>query len=109
NLVIADKAWDDEGQLWFNIFNLDGFIGDRMLTNWLYKPYFEVRARRYRFRILNGSVSRYFEIALVHEVQGSGGEMPGPPGSGVSYDRVPFHMIANDGNVMEHAVRFDAS
>jgi manganese oxidase len=57
NLVIADKAWDQEGQLWFNIFNLDGFIGDRMLTNWLYKPYFDVRARRYRFRILNGSVS----------------------------------------------------
>jgi hypothetical protein len=33
NLMIADKAWDEEGQLWFNIFNLDGFIGDRLLTN----------------------------------------------------------------------------
>jgi hypothetical protein len=27
----------------------------------------------------------------------------------VSYTRVPFHMIANDGNLMEHAVPFDGS
>ncbi len=108
NLVIADKAWDREGQLWFNIFNLDGFIGDRVLANWQWQPYFDVRARRYRFRILNGAVSRYFAFALVRQVQGAGGEMAGPPGSGVSYNRVPFHMIANDGNIMEHAVAFDA-
>ncbi len=107
NLLVADKAWDAEGQLWFNIFNLDGFIGDRILTNWLWKPYMKVRARRYRFRILNGSVSRYFAIALVRKVNGSGGELDGPPGSGISYDRVPFHMIANDGNIMEHSVPFD--
>ena len=109
NLLIADKAWDEDGQLWFNIFNLDGFIGDRLLTNWLYKPYFEVRARRYRFRILNGSVSRYFAFALVRQVSGSSGQFDGPPGSGVSYDRVGFHMIANDGNIMEHAIPFDGS
>ncbi|RMH19765.1 MAG: copper oxidase [Acidobacteria bacterium] len=109
NLAVFDKAWDTQGQLWFNIFNLDGFIGDRVMVNWLWRPYFEVRARRYRFRILNASVSRYFAIALVRQIQGSSGEFQGPPGSGVSYDRVPFHMIANDGNIMEHAVRFDAS
>jgi hypothetical protein len=109
NLVVADKAWGDDGQLWYNIFNTDGFLGDRLLTNWLYKPYFEVRARRYRFRILNGSVSRYFAIALVKQVQGSGGQFPGPPGSGVSYKRIGFHMVANDGNILEHAVPFDGS
>jgi FtsP/CotA-like multicopper oxidase with cupredoxin domain len=109
NLLVADKAWDAQGQLWFNIFNLDGFLGDQLLANWLYHPYFDVRARRYRFRILNGSVSRYLTLALVQQVNGTGGEMPGPPGSGVSYNRVPFHMIANDGNIMEHAVPFDGS
>jgi FtsP/CotA-like multicopper oxidase with cupredoxin domain len=108
-LLVADKAWDRQGQLWFNIFNLDGFIGDHVLTNWQYHPYFNVRARSYRFRILNGAVSRYFAIALVQQVKGDGGEVPGPPGSGVSYNRVPFHMIANDGNIMEHAVPFDGS
>ena len=89
-LLLADKAWDEEGQLWFNPFNQQGFIGDVMTVNWLYKPYFEVRARRYRFRILNGSVSRYFKLALVNEA--------GAP--------VPFHMVANDGNIMEHSVLF---
>ena len=90
NLLLAEKAWDGDGQLWFNPFNLNGFIGDVMTVNWLYKPYMDVRARQYRFRMLNGSVSRYFKIALVDGV--------GNP--------VPFHMIANDGNIMEHAVYF---
>ncbi|MDH5352854.1 MAG: multicopper oxidase domain-containing protein [Gammaproteobacteria bacterium] len=110
NLVLADKAWDQEGQLWFNIFNLDGFVGDVMTTNWLYKPYMDVRARSYRFRILNGSVSRYFKLALVQEVAGrTSGEIPGGAGQDVSWNRIPFHMIANDGNIMQHAVQFDGS
>ncbi|NIO17054.1 MAG: multicopper oxidase domain-containing protein [Deltaproteobacteria bacterium] len=109
NLMIADKAWDREGQQWYNIFNLDGFLGDHVLVNWLYHPYLKVRARRYRLRILNGSVARYFTFALVKQVQGRGGEIPGPKDSRVSYNRVPFHMIANDGNIMEHAVPFDGT
>ncbi|MFK0089563.1 Ig-like domain-containing protein [Pseudomonas sp. NPDC090755] len=109
NLTFADKAWDQSGQLWFNPFNIDGFLGDQMTVNWLYKPYFDVRARSYRLRILNGSVSRYFKVAVVREIAGNGGEFPGPRGSGVSYARVPFHMIANDGNIMEHAIPFDGS
>ncbi|VAW50173.1 Glycoprotein gp2 [hydrothermal vent metagenome] len=90
NLLLAEKAWDSEGQLWFNPFNLKGFIGDAMTVNWLYKPYMDVRARKYRFRLLNGSVSRYFRIALVDQT--------GEP--------VPFYMVANDGNLMEHTVYF---
>ncbi|ANH98849.1 copper oxidase [Pseudomonas koreensis] len=109
NLVFADKAWDQEGQLWFNPFNTDGFIGDQVLVNWQWKPTLDVRARSYRFRILNGSVSRYFKLALVREIKGSGGEFQGPKNSGVTYSRVPFHMIANDGNIMEHSVPFDGS
>jgi FtsP/CotA-like multicopper oxidase with cupredoxin domain len=90
NFLVADKAWDKNGQLYFNIFNKNGFLGDRVTVNWAYKPYFNVRARRYRFRILNGSVSRYFKIAIAT----------------ASGQRVPFHMIGNDGNIMEHAVAF---
>lgn len=91
NLLLAEKAWDEEGQLWFNPFNQTGFIGDVMTVNWLFKPYLDVRARKYRFRILNGSVSRYFKLALVNEA--------GEP--------VAFHMVANDGNIMEHTVAFE--
>jgi FtsP/CotA-like multicopper oxidase with cupredoxin domain len=109
NLVFADKAWDQNGQLWFNPFNTDGFLGDQVLVNWQWKPALDVRARSYRFRMLNGSVSRYFKLALVREIKGTSGEFQGPKGSGVSYARVPFHMIANDGNIMEHSVPFDGT
>jgi len=110
NLVVADKAWDKDGQLWFNPFNVEGFLGDRVLVNWQYAPVLDVRARRYRFRILNGSVSRFYAFALVAECAGQRAcPMPGPSGSNVSYKRVPFHMIANDGNIMEHAVPFDGT
>ena len=110
NLVIADKAWDKDGQLWFNVFNKDGFLGDRILTNFVYHPYLDVRARRYRFRILPGSVSRYFALALVHERTDTKGEIKATVGGKkISYDRVPFHMVANDGNILEHAVPFDGT
>ena len=90
NLLIAGKAWDSTGQLFFNVFNTDGFLGDRMLTNWLFKPTMDVRPRRYRFRMLNASVSRYIKVALVTDTD----------------EPVLFHMIANDGNIMEHSVAF---
>ena len=108
NLVVADKAWaPGTGQLSMAPLNTEGFLGDRMTVNWLYKPYFDVRARRYRFRILNGAVARFFKMAFVREYNNATeGTFPGPPGSNKSYSRIPFHMIANDGNIMEHAIPF---
>ncbi len=93
NLVIGDKAWDRTGQLWMNPFQNDGFLGDQLLVNWQYKPFLDVRSRKYRFRILNGAVARYMKLALV--------DSRGTP--------VPFHGIANDGNIMEHTVAFDGT
>jgi manganese oxidase len=90
NILMADKAWDVDGQLWFNIFNTDGFVGDRMTVNWLYKPYLDVRARRYRLRMLNGAVSRYMKVAFVDQ----------------NDNPVPVYMVANDGNIMEHSILF---
>jgi FtsP/CotA-like multicopper oxidase with cupredoxin domain len=107
NIVIGDKAWDKDGQLWFNVFNKNGFLGDRLLTNFVYHPYLDVRARKYRFRLLNGSVSRYLSLALVKERADTKGEMAGPAGSGKSFDRIPFHLVANDGNILQHSVAFD--
>ena len=107
NMVLADKAWDAQGQLWMNTFQRGGFLGDQMLVNWAYKPKLDVRARRYRFRLLNGAVARYFKFALVKEIVGNTGELKGPTGSNLSYTRIPLHMIANDGNILEHAVALD--
>src|SRR5215813_10259187 len=64
NLILADKAWDQNGQLYFDIFSFDGFLGDAVTVNLAYKPYFEVERRKYRFRILNGAASRFFKLVL---------------------------------------------
>src|SRR3954471_16435246 len=64
NLMVAEKAWDAQGQLAMDISDFGGFIGDRMTVTLTYKPFFEVERRKYRFRILNASVSRFFKIAL---------------------------------------------
>jgi FtsP/CotA-like multicopper oxidase with cupredoxin domain len=93
NLVVADKAWDQNGQLAFNIFNTNGFLADRATVNFVYKPTVDVRARKYRLRILNGSVSRFMKMGLVT----AAGKV------------VPSYMVANDGNIMEHAVKFPRS
>src|SRR6266853_2116006 len=42
NLMLADKAWDANGQLNMDIFNFDGFLGDVMTVNLVYKPFFKV-------------------------------------------------------------------
>jgi hypothetical protein len=90
NLAISDKAWDAAGQLFFNPDSTDGFLGDNILVNLQWKPYLEVRARRYRFRTVNTGPARYIGLALVDERK-----VP-----------VPFYMIANDGNLLAHAVYF---
>src|SRR3954469_17338012 len=64
NMVVEDKAFDPDGQLFFDIFNFDGFLGDVITVNFTYKPFFEVERRKYRFRILNGSTARFYKIAL---------------------------------------------
>jgi FtsP/CotA-like multicopper oxidase with cupredoxin domain len=64
NMVVEDKAFGPDGQLFFDIFNFDGFLGDVITVNFTYKPFFEVERRKYRFRILNGSTARFYKIAL---------------------------------------------
>src|SRR6266850_6054257 len=88
NLMLAEKAFDRNGQLTFDIFNFDGFLGDVMTTNLAYNPYFEVERRKYRFRILNASVARFFKVALAN----------------ASGQAQPIIQIANDGNLLPHPV-----
>ena len=53
-----------DGQLFFDIFTTDGFLGDMPLVNFAYAPFIEVLPRKYRFRILNACMSRFFKLAL---------------------------------------------
>jgi FtsP/CotA-like multicopper oxidase with cupredoxin domain len=84
NLMLADKAFDSDGQMYFDIFQFDGFIGDVMTVNLAFKPFMNVERRKYRFRILNASVSRFFKYGLS--------------------DGSPMIQIGNDGNLLPHPV-----
>jgi manganese oxidase len=88
NLMVADKAFDQDGQMFFDIFDTDGFLGDVMTVNFGYKPYFEVERRKYRFRILNGCVARFLKIALADR----------------NGNAQPMIQIANDGNLLPSPV-----
>ncbi len=92
NLMLADKAFDQDGQLFFDLFQFDGFVGDTMTVNLVENPYFEVERRKYRFRILNASVSRFFKIALAN----------------ASGQPQLIQQIANDGNLLPTPVYLGA-
>ena len=84
NLMLADKAWNNDQQLVFDLADRDGFLGDRVTVNLTYRPFFKVERRKYRFRILNGSVARFYKLALS--------------------DGKSFYQIGNDGNLLPNRV-----
>jgi FtsP/CotA-like multicopper oxidase with cupredoxin domain len=91
NLVIWDCCVDAAGQLFFDIFDVEGIVGDIPVVNGSFAPFMEVLPRKYRFRILNASVSRFWKLAVA-------------TASGVS---VPVQVIANDGNLLVKPVTVD--
>ena len=88
NLFISDAATDLDGQYFFDIFTTDGFVGDRLFVNFAWQPYMEVLPRKYRFRLIDGSMARFIQLALAD-----------PDGK-----FVPFQFIANDGNFVVHPI-----
>ena len=48
----------------FDLFNLDGILGDRFLANGAIQPYLNVEKRRYRFRLYAPGPSRWWEWSL---------------------------------------------
>jgi len=82
-LVFQDKRFDSGGYLYFNQFDPEGLLGDKFCVNGRIQPFFSVEQRRYRFRMLNGSLQRFYQFYLVRD--------------GVDQS---FHHIANDGNLL---------
>ena len=62
-LILTDRSFDANNQLVYR-FNIEGLEGERVLVNGASQPYFEVGDRRYRFRLLNASNFRDYELAL---------------------------------------------
>jgi FtsP/CotA-like multicopper oxidase with cupredoxin domain len=64
-MVFADKVFDPRtGQLFFDLFNLDGMLGDKVTVNGAIQPFLEVKRRKYRFRFLVAGPSRVYEFFL---------------------------------------------
>ena len=92
NLLVSDAATRQDGQLFFDIFTTDGFVGDMLLVNHQYAPFMNVLPRKYRFRILNACMSRFVRLALADQ----------------NGNVVPFQFIANDGNLLVNPVNLSS-
>jgi FtsP/CotA-like multicopper oxidase with cupredoxin domain len=94
-LAFADKVFDPtSGQLVFDLFNLDGILGDKFLVNGKIQPFFVVSPRRYRFRLLDTGPSRFYEYFLTGNVGGAGNPTTNP-----------FWLIGTDGNLIPKPVQ----
>jgi spore coat protein A len=89
-IVVQDRIFNDDGSLFFetgdNPFQppRQGNFGDVICVNGVPSPFFQVARRKYRFRLLNGSNSRFYQMAL------STGDA--------------FTMIGTDGGLLAHPV-----
>jgi spore coat protein A len=79
-LVIQDRSFNADGSLQYPAAWQDHFFGDTILVNGKVWPYLEVKQGKYRFRLLNGSNSRTYTLAL------SSGK--------------PFQVIGTDGGLL---------
>ena len=83
--ILQDKRFDANGVLFYDQFNPEGILGDKIAVNGKIEPVLRVARRKYRLRFLNGGPSRFYELYL----QNSGGTTV-----------YPFTYIANDGNLL---------
>ena len=76
-VMIADRLFAEDGSFYYPSLDSsltgepgvlgaygDGVLGDSVLVNGAVQPFFEVSNTRYRFRILNASNARQYELAL---------------------------------------------
>jgi spore coat protein A len=64
-IVIQDRTFTGAGQLFYPGPNwVPEFFGDTVVVNGAPYPFLEVEPRKYRFRFLNGSNSRFYNLAI---------------------------------------------
>jgi FtsP/CotA-like multicopper oxidase with cupredoxin domain len=81
-LILRDAMFESNGQLLYDDNNHSGVYGDVILVNGVPWPAMKVQRRKYRFRILNASISRSYDLSL------DSGE--------------PLVVIGTDGGLMPH-------
>jgi FtsP/CotA-like multicopper oxidase with cupredoxin domain len=94
NMLFADRCFDNDGILFFDLFNLDGILGDKFLVNGKIQPVIHVHPRRYRFRWLNGGPSRFYQFFITDLTNLNAHNM--------------FWQISNDGNLLPSPVQVES-
>jgi FtsP/CotA-like multicopper oxidase with cupredoxin domain len=87
-LVLQEKTFGLGGELIYDVFNTDGYMGDYYLVNGMVQPFLPVKRRKYRFRFLNGSNARIYQLFLCDK-------------NGRSY---PMTQIATEGGLLSRPV-----
>ena len=90
-IFFNDFLFDQDFHLVFDLFDLDGILGDRFCANGAIQPFLDVSKRRYRFRLYNPGPSRWYEFALF---------------DGANFQ--PFWQISTDGNLLPQAVQVNS-
>jgi spore coat protein A len=82
-LILKDAMFQENGDLVFDDNDENGIYGDVILVNGVPWPKMKVEPRKYRFRVLNASVSRSYDLSLdtgepLIAIGTDGGLMPHP-------------------------------
>ncbi|KXX73319.1 Bilirubin oxidase [Madurella mycetomatis] len=89
-LILTSKQYRSNGKLFSPASEDDSLYGDVIHVNGQPWPYFNVQPRKYRFRLLDASVSRSFRLYFQRQ-------------SGSSA-KIPFKVIASDSGLLESTV-----
>ena len=85
-LLIQDRIFNPDGSFYYELtreVQEFGLFGDCLLVNGVVQPHFKVAARKYRFRIVNGSNARIYQLQLssgqaLIQIGTDGGLLPKP-------------------------------
>lgn len=86
-LVLQDRSFNKDGSFRYVSGmhqRMAGILGNVLLVNGTVGPYFRATKKRLRFRLLNGSNARIYNLAF--------------------HDRRKFHQVATDGGLLENPV-----
>jgi spore coat protein A, manganese oxidase len=99
-LLIQDRSFLPDGSLWYppapngtHPMWMQEYFGETICVNGKATPYLEVEPRKYRFRMVNGSNSRFYHLTLVPA------DPTGKP-TGKPVDAPPFRQIGTDSGLL---------
>ena len=109
-LIIQDRSFDTNCEIFYNLasnpqpnptvhpFWIPEFIGDTIAVNGKTWPFFNVEPRQYRFRLVNGSNARFYDLTIVEA------KTKKPTKVKPKSTTVPMFAIATDDGYLMNAV-----